>query len=103
MVQVPIVVGVMRNAEGKVFLTQRNQPGTEWHDRWQIPGGQIEYGEDAEAAIMRELKEETGFDVSIIRLLPKVLSNVHQNDGAHIIIIAYECEITGGEFSSDDA
>lgn len=31
-------------------------------DFWYTPGGRIEYGEDAEEAVIRELKEETGLD-----------------------------------------
>ncbi|MCM8730224.1 RNA pyrophosphohydrolase [Hephaestia sp. GCM10023244] len=50
--------GVMLvNREGKVFVGQRLDSKTE---AWQMPQGGIEPGEDAEAAALRELGEETG-------------------------------------------
>lgn len=36
---------------------------------WSLPGGKLEQGETIEQGIIREMKEETGFDVEIIRLL----------------------------------
>lgn len=45
------------NAEGKVFVGQRNDSPLE---AWQMPQGGIDPGEDAEAAALRELGEETG-------------------------------------------
>ena len=36
---------------------------------WSLPGGKLEHGETIEQGIIREMKEETGLDVEIIRLL----------------------------------
>ena len=36
---------------------------------WSLPGGKLEQGEAIEQGIIREMKEETGLDVEIIRLL----------------------------------
>jgi len=30
--------------------------------KWDLPGGDVEYGEDPKKAILREIKEETGFN-----------------------------------------
>jgi len=52
-------VGVMLvNGEGKVFVGKRidNKEG----DRWQMPQGGVDEGEDLDAAMLRELAEETG-------------------------------------------
>lgn len=36
---------------------------------WSLPGGRVEHGETLEEAIVREVKEETGIDTSVIKLL----------------------------------
>src|SRR3546814_19785242 len=48
---------MLLNREGKVFVGQRLDSTTE---AWQMPQGGIETGENAEAAALRELGEETG-------------------------------------------
>ena len=49
---------------------------------WEFPKGQIEKGEDAPAAAMREFKEETGIpDCEILSGYEKVLKYFYQRDG----------------------
>lgn len=42
------------------------------HKDWSFPKGHIELGESAEVAMFREIKEETGLDVKIIKKLPNL-------------------------------
>lgn len=49
---------------GKVLLTQRKH-GTHLAEMWEFPGGKCEPGEDPKAALVRELREELGIEVSV--------------------------------------
>lgn len=53
--------------ENKVLLMKRVKPSTDGLGYWELPGGGLEYGESPNQALIRELKEETGLDIEIIK------------------------------------
>ncbi len=57
-----VVAGVLADAAGRVLLAQR-PPGRDCAGLWEFPGGKIEPGEDAHAALARELREELGIRI----------------------------------------
>jgi len=63
---------------------------------WGLPGGGLEYGEDPETAVRREVQEETGWDVEIEKFL-FVKTWTPDRVGFY-----YLCRITGGEFRPSD-
>jgi len=54
--------------ENKVLLMKRKNVTT-FNNVWSTPGGKIDDGETAEKAVVRELKEELGIKVQIVRKL----------------------------------
>ena len=58
------VLGVICRKDGKYLITQRKMDKPWAPGSWEIPGGGVSAGETSEEAILRELKEETGLDVS---------------------------------------
>jgi len=68
MMQTPVLASsaiVERN--GKILLIKRKyEPGI---GKWALPGGIVEYGETVEETAVREVKEETGVDIKLERLL----------------------------------
>ncbi|MGD0422103.1 MAG: NUDIX domain-containing protein [Candidatus Bathyarchaeia archaeon] len=59
------VGALVANPKGEVLIVQSSK----WADKHTVPGGHIELGELAEDAIKREVKEETGLDVEVVKLL----------------------------------
>jgi len=53
------------NPKGEVLIARSSK----WADKHTVPGGHIELGELAEDAIRREVKEETGLEVDVVKLL----------------------------------
>lgn len=83
--------------QGRILLHQRTDNG-----RWALPGGAIELGETAAAAAVREVLEETGYVVQVLRLVgiysdPQFTTMTYP-DGNTVsyVAIAFECKAIGG-------
>jgi len=62
---IPCVGGVVHDELGRLLIVRRGHaPG---RGRWSVPGGRVEAGESDEAAILREVAEETGLDAEVLR------------------------------------
>ena len=54
------VGALIRRPDGQVLLIQTHK----WRDSWGVPGGKLEYGETLQAALNREVLEETGLTLT---------------------------------------
>ena len=66
--RIRVAAGVLRRSDGRVFATLR-LPGRHLAGEWEFPGGKLEAGESARAALERELREEVGVEVRDARPL----------------------------------
>lgn len=86
------VLGLAINKKNQVFLTQRNEPDDpKFHQKWNIPGGGIEWGEKPEETLVREFKEELNILPSIISPHPITITSIQ--GGAHVLLLCYVISI----------
>jgi len=81
----------------KVLLTKRTDNGL-----WCLPGGGVDPGESVEETIIREVQEETGLTVRVLRLIgvysdPNSLVVYNNDTAVQIVALSFEAEITDGE------
>ena len=57
------VAGILRDGAGRVLIAQR-PAGKHLAGGWEFPGGKLHDGESAEAALIRELREELGVEIA---------------------------------------
>jgi 8-oxo-dGTP diphosphatase len=99
------VGAVVLDAEGRVLLVKRAHEPLK--GEWSLPGGGVEIGETLEAAVAREILEETGVTVAVGDVV-EVLDRIeHAPDGRveyHFVIIDYVCyAVTGTLACASDA
>jgi len=87
------VGGLIFNGKDKVLMLRTHK----WSNLWGIPGGKIKWGEPSEAALRRELFEETGLRISGIRFV-LVQDCIHSKEfyrDAHFVLLNYTCRCAG--------
>ncbi len=88
------VDAVIQMEDGNIIFIQRKNPP--FQGQWALPGGQVEVGETVEEAIIREVREETGLNVKVVRLIG-VFSDPQRDPRGHTVSIAYFVHLVGGE------
>jgi 8-oxo-dGTP diphosphatase len=77
------------DADGRVLIARR-PAGKPMAGLWEFPGGKVEIDERPEAAIIRELREELGVDVTETCLAPLTFAS-HRYDEFHLLMPLYIC------------
>jgi mutator protein MutT len=95
----PIVgVGGVIIDEGKVVLIRRRYEPLK--GQWSLPGGTVEVGETLEAALAREMLEETGLVVDVgpvIEVFDRIMRDEQRRVRYHFVLIDYLCWRVAGD------
>ncbi|MBP7063568.1 (deoxy)nucleoside triphosphate pyrophosphohydrolase [Ferrovibrio sp.] len=84
-----VVAVALVDNDGRVLLAQRPE-GKKLAGMWEFPGGKVEPNETPEAALLRELREELGLDISAACLAPFAFAS-HSYDDFHLLMPLYVC------------
>ncbi|MDO1560042.1 (deoxy)nucleoside triphosphate pyrophosphohydrolase [Brevundimonas sp. 2R-24] len=79
-----VVAAALVDVDGRVLIAQRPE-GKALAGLWEFPGGKVEPGERPEDALIRELHEELGIEVSEACLAPFVFAS-HGYDSFHLLM-----------------
>jgi 8-oxo-dGTP diphosphatase len=83
---------VVENDGGEVLLTRRRES-----DDWVLPGGSVEHEEAPWEAVVREVAEETGLEVEVVRLVGLYAKRQERD-----LVLVFEASATGGEPRASD-
>ncbi|MEE2999135.1 MAG: (deoxy)nucleoside triphosphate pyrophosphohydrolase [Pseudomonadota bacterium] len=91
---VPVVAVALIDIDDRILLAQRPE-GKPMGGLWEFPGGKVEEGETSELALIRELKEELGIDITENCLAPFSFVT-HAYDDFNLLMLLYICRVWRG-------
>ncbi|MEE8334243.1 MAG: (deoxy)nucleoside triphosphate pyrophosphohydrolase [Alphaproteobacteria bacterium] len=90
-----VVAVALIDIDGRVLIAQRPE-GKPMAGLWEFPGGKVQDSEAPEAALIRELDEELGIDVTENCLAPFTFAS-HAYDDFHLLMPLYICRVWQGQ------
>lgn len=86
----------------KVLLIKRSSKA--YHGMWGFPSGKMKWGEEVRETVVREVKEETGLDIEVVRFVGRYYDKRGRHPSKTMICLPHLCRITGGRLkASSDA
>ena len=92
-----VVAVALVDPDGRVLIAKRPE-GKPMAGLWEFPGGKVRDGELPEEALVRELDEELGIDITESCLAPLSFAS-HVYDDFHLLMPLYVCRVWKGMVS----
>jgi 8-oxo-dGTP diphosphatase len=89
-----VAAAALVDVDGRVLVASR-PAGKAMAGLWEFPGGKVHAGETPESALIRELKEELGIDVTESCLAPFTFAS-HAYENFHLLMPLYLCRVWRG-------
>lgn len=86
------VFALIFDDQGHILLGHRRD--TDW---WNLPGGGMELEEAVDEALCREVREETGLEVKVERLV-----GVYSKPQKQEVVLTFRCNVTGGSLQATE-
>ncbi|MEY4990302.1 MAG: hypothetical protein RIS08_528 [Actinomycetota bacterium] len=83
-----VVAAIIQNSQGEYLCCKRG----DWKsapNKWEFPGGKPEHDEYLEEALIREIREELGVEIKVVRQFDR-------SKTGEIDLVCFVCELVGG-------
>jgi 8-oxo-dGTP diphosphatase len=97
----PAAAVALFDGDGRILLLRRKD-----NDKWTMPGGTMDFGESLGQCAIREVREETGFDIEVTGLIgtytdPNILIAYSDGEVRQEFTLVYAAKIRSGELAID--
>ena len=72
----------------------QKRKGSHGSGTWSFPGGHLEFGEEPEKSVVREVSEETGLKTTSAKFCG-ITNDIFEKEGKHYVTLYYLCEVEG--------
>jgi 8-oxo-dGTP diphosphatase len=87
--KVIVAVKAIVNLNGNILIVRRSDTDDVGAGSWELPGGKLDFGEEPANALIREVKEEVGLDITVENIA--YVTSFMSDPTRQVIIIAYQC------------
>jgi len=97
---VPATGALILNENDEIFLMK----SPKWENQWLVPGGKVEKGDSMKETVEKEVKEETGLEVTDVKFL-KAKDGGNPDDferDTHFIFLNFSCRAENQEIKLDE-
>lgn len=82
------IKALLRDGQGRCLLLRRSATCKNNAGKWELPGGKLDPGEDFDAGLRREVREETGLDIELERPFESTMSDLTGRQVVYLVMLA---------------